>query len=183
MEPATALGVPTALLKFLSRASLWLLTAITIIFIGAVLIPTFQAAMPPEWVPWVLFGLFASSVLTTCSLASHLLTWFGHRRDVRRHQEKRTFTRIYKPAFALFMTRHTLQSTFTQAPRLSHRLRNAMEAFGYYQHWRARLSKTDLAHHPSECDAAWRDKAQATPSCDTSGWRPADGRDHLTCCP
>jgi len=139
VETTTWAGI----LKTVAFLPLWLLTAITVILTSALVIPAFNAMLSAEkLLPWAQFGAFSFGVLTVFCLASHVLSQLLGRRHARRRQEERAFERVYKPADALFMDRFPLGGPFPLAPRLSHRVRHAIDALQEYAGWRSRIRMT-----------------------------------------
>ncbi len=139
VEPSTTVTSSVKLLRILNELPLWLLSAVIVCLLGAIYVPAFQLAFPPTSQPWLQYGVFVFATLMAFRLLGIALASSIDRRIRIALLEQQALAKIYKPASALFMTRHAIECRSISAPRLSHRIENAIREFGYYRNWRPRI--------------------------------------------
>lgn len=133
--------------KFLKALPLWMLTAAFLSSLAVWSAALFLALFPPEIQTSALGALVVSGIFAACKSVSDVLEKERHAASRRR----RKLIQLYRPLYALFITRHITSSTSCSAPGVHDRIENARDLLHAYRFRRKAWKKPFLALWDTQC--------------------------------
>lgn len=120
-------------IEVLKAAPGWLLVGSAFALVAIWIVPAFSAPLSEDTRLWLPLAAFTTTVLAICHLISASYLRSREHRRVVVAQDRKKLVLLYRPLIALFLTRHVTSCTSVGAPRLRHRIENAMMELSAYR--------------------------------------------------